>query len=128
MRLSRASIPHKPAQRPGLRAGTRARQLPPEMGKPERITFPTIEGSYRGMYPRERDALLKVYRQALAALAIPQGDIRRDFLSGMWLEAQGTYRAKGMAAADAEDRADYLIEEVMLIMAIGNALRRRLVQ
>ncbi len=37
----------------------------------------------------------------------------------MWLEAQGRYRAKGMAAADAEDRADHLIEEVMLIMANG---------
>jgi hypothetical protein len=45
------------------------------MAKPERITFPTIEGSYRGMYPSERDALLKVYRQALKALEIPQGDI-----------------------------------------------------
>ncbi len=45
----------------------------------------------------------------------------------MWLEAQGTYRAKGMAAADAEDRADYLIEEVMLIMANGKDwLRHRI--
>ncbi len=97
------------------------------MAKPERITFPTIEGSYRGMYPSERDALLKIYRQALKALDIPQGDIRRDYLSGMWLEAQGRYRAKGMAAADAEDRADYLIEEVMLIMANGKDwLRHRI--
>ncbi len=89
------------------------------MAKPERITFPTIEGSYRGMYPSERALVLKVYRQALAALEIPNVEIRRDYLSGMWLEAQGTYRAKGMAAADAEDRADDLIEEVMLVMANG---------
>ncbi len=94
------------------------------MAKPERITFPTIEGSYRGMHPSERALVLTVYRQALAALAIPQGDIRRDFLSGMWLAAQGRYRAKGMAAADAEDRADSLIEEVMLIMANGKDWHR----
>ena len=81
----------------------------------------------RTIYRSQRDALLKVYRQALAALAIPQGDIRRDYLSGMWLEAQGTYRAKGMAAADAEDRADGLIEEVLLIMANGKDwLRHRI--
>ncbi len=71
------------------------------------------------IYRSQRDALLRVYRQALKALDIPQGDIRRDYLSGMWLEAQGRYRAKGMAAADAEDRADHLIEQVMLIMANG---------
>ncbi len=89
------------------------------MAKPERITFPTLEGSYRGMYPSERALVLTVYHRALAALEIPQGDIRRDYLSGMWLEAQGTYRAKGMAAADAEDRADHLIERAMLVMANG---------
>ena len=89
------------------------------MGKPERITFPTIEGSYRGMYPSERALVLTVYRRALAALNIPHGEIRRDYLSGMWLEAQGTYRADGVAAADAEARADHLIEQVMLVMANG---------
>ena len=51
------------------------------MGKPERITFPTIEGSYRGMYPSERVLVLKVYRQALKALEIPNVEIRRDYLS-----------------------------------------------
>ncbi len=45
----------------------------------------------------------------------------------MWLEAQGTYRADGMAAADAEDRADHLIEQTMLIMANGKDwLRHRI--
>ncbi len=79
------------------------------------------------IYRSQRDVVLKVYRQALAALDIPQGDIRRDYLSGMWIEAQGRYRAKGMAAADAEDRADALIEEVMLVMANGKDwLRHRI--
>ncbi len=73
----------------------------------------------RTIYRSQRDVVLKVYHQALAALDIPHGEIRRDYLSGMWLEAQGAYRGDGMAAADAEDRADYLIEEVMLLMANG---------
>ncbi len=33
----------------------------------------------RTIYQSQLDALLKVYRQALAALDIPQGDIRRDY-------------------------------------------------
>ena len=79
------------------------------------------------IYRSQRDVLLKVYQQALKALDIPQGDIRRDYLSGMWLEAQGTYRAKGMAAADAEDRADYLIEQIFAAMENGTAwLRHRI--
>ncbi len=90
------------------------------MGKPERITFPTIEGSYRGMYPSERALVLKVYHRALAALDIPHGEIRRDYLAGAHIEAVADFRNEGLAAADAEQRADDLIEQVMLVMANGD--------
>ena len=57
------------------------------MAKPERITFPTIEGSYRGMYPSERALVLTVYRRAMAALEIPHVEIRRDYLAGALIQA-----------------------------------------
>ncbi len=53
--------------------------------------------------------------------------IRRDYLAGAYIEAAADFRNEGMAAADAEDRADYLIEQVMLIMANGKDwLRHRI--
>ena len=45
--------------------------------------------------------------------------IRRDYLAGAYIEAAADFRNEGLAAADAEDRADHLVEEVMLMMANG---------
>ncbi len=87
----------------------------------------TAEGSYRGMYPSERALVLTVYRRALAALEIPNVEIRRDYLAGAHIEAVADFRNEGLAAADAEKRADALIEQTMLLMANGKDwLRHRI--
>jgi hypothetical protein len=53
--------------------------------------------------------------------------IRRDYLAGAHIEAVADFRNEGLAAADAEQRADDLIEEVMLVMANGKDwLRHRI--
>ena len=76
------------------------------------------------MSPSDLRLVLAVYRRAAAALEIPQEEIRRDFLTGAWLEAvndfrSGAYFAAGMAEADAEKRADRLITEILEAMGNG---------
>ncbi len=67
--------------------------------------------------PSERALVLTVYRRALAALDIPHGEIRRDYLAGIWIDAVTDFRSDGLAEADAEKRADAMIEEVFAAWA-----------
>ena len=95
----------------------------PFEGRPHRTAI--LPGPVpRGMHPSDLKLVLAVYRRAAAALEIPHPEIRRDFLTGCWIEAvadfrSGAYFAAGMAEADAELRADRLIKEVLEAMDNG---------
>ena len=86
----------------------------------------------RGMHPADLAIVLAVYRRAAAALEIQQPEIRRDFLTGVWIEAvndfrSGAHSSAGMAEADAERCADRLIEQILEIMERGEEwLRNRI--
>ena len=74
--------------------------------------------------PHAIQYVIAVYRRAVAALEIPQEEIRRDYLTGVWLEAvndfrSGAHSSAGMAEADAEKRADRLIAETLEVMERG---------
>ncbi len=78
----------------------------------------------RGMHPSDLKLVLAVYRRAAAALEIPHPEIRRDFLTGAWIEAVNDFRSgsdhsAGMAEADAELRADRLVTEILEAMGNG---------
>ena len=78
-------------------------------------------------HPTDLEHVLAVYRHALAALSIRHIEIRRDYLAGVWIEAVTDFKAEGLAEADAEKRADALIEEVFAAMEHGQAwLRQRI--
>ncbi len=77
-----------------------------------------------GLQPADREYVIAVYRRAVAALEIHQEEIRRDFLTGVWLEAvndfrSGAHSSAGMAEADAERCADRLVTEILEIMERG---------
>ncbi len=76
------------------------------------------------MQPADVQYVIAVYRRAAAALEIPQEEIRRDYLTGVWLEAvndfrSGAHSSAGMAEADAEKRADRLVTEILEVMDNG---------
>ena len=85
-----------------------------------------------GLQPADLQYVIAVYRRAVAALEIPQEEIRRDYLAGVWLEAvndfrSGAHSAAGMAEADAELRADALVTETLEVMERGEEwLQKRL--
>ena len=67
------------------------------------------------------------FKHALAALSIRHLEARRDYLAATWIEAVADFRSEGLAEADAEKRADALIEQIYAVMAKGDEwLRERI--